>query len=636
MRRRHIAAVAVTAAVASMITPLLATPASADPALWCQSAATIFVRQPNTNLELRANEEPEIGNPVWATNRGIGFAWNGQMRTGPGGRTYAFTPEGKIYQYVWTSSGWRNGGVGDQIATGWNGWGDPASKNRMTIDARGDFYGFPSDNALHWWRFDETSRKWTERIIDTGWGTKYDMIFANGPGGIFARTTDGKLYHYEYDAESQRFTEYARLVGGSGWGQFSDVASVGGGIFYALKADTGQLRWYRYLGEGNWATDSGKFIASGWSSDWQIEGSTDACTILNYTPTPATPQLSPNATAPVAAYQGDDNLLNYFFVNSSGRLTQGRQRHTGDLLLVDHQDLTGYEKFTGEVGVGVYGDGKLEVQANGYEDASVRSRSQTTKNTSSWSAAFDDLGGRVVSAPVIVKDRDNLLTSFAVDASGGLWYRKQLVLWGAPAQGKFGAWRSLGGSGLSADFTAVRNGDAIEVVGRYTDGSVRASKFNGTTLEASRSTGGTDVVGKPAAVVHADGKVQVVVRRADNKIYTQREPFAGWQPVGDLVATGAPAAVFTASGSLELSVRGANGLVHTTGQPNPALPFRAWQVQDFTEAGTDTTMINLRGGDILLAWRDPMGEIYAYRGSFGAMSARSASTDIVYTGGKTS
>ncbi|WP_156213444.1 tachylectin-related carbohydrate-binding protein [Lentzea aerocolonigenes] len=624
-----------TAVAASLITPLAATPASADPALQCQTAAQIFVRKGDTGLDLKAHEEPEIGNPVWAPNRGIGFAWEGQMRTGPGGRVYTITPGGEIHKFRWNGNGWDNGGVRDVIATGWNGWGDAFARNRMMIDARGDFYGFPSDKALHWWRFDESSRKWTERIIDTGWGDRFDMIFSDGPGGIFARTTDGKLYRYQYDAESQRFVEYGRLVGGSGWGQFTDVASVGGGIFYALNGSNGQVKWYRYLGEGNWATDAGKNVGLGWPADWLIEGAPDACQILNYTPTPPIPALSPNATAPVAAYQGDDNLLNYFFVNSSGRLTQGRQRHTGDLLLVDHQDLTGYDKFTGEVGVGVYGDGKLEIQANGYEDASVRGRGQTAKNSASWTAAFDELGGRFVSAPVIVKDRDNLLVSFAVDSSGALWYRQQLVLWGAPVAGKFGAWRSLGGSGLTADFSVLRNGDSIDVIGRYTDGSARVSRFNGTSLEAARSTGASDVVGRPAAVVHADGKVQVVVRRSDNKIYTQREPFAGWQPVGSLVAAGSPAAVLTASGSLELSVRDTSGLVNTTGQSNPALPFRAWQVQDFTEAGTDTTMINLRGGDILLTWRDPMGEIYAYRGSFGSASARSAATGLVYTGGKT-
>lgn len=230
--------------------------------------------------------------------------------------------------------------------------------------------------------------------------------------------------------------------------------------------------------------------------------------------------------------------------------------------------------------------------------------------------------------------------SFAVDASGGLWYRKQLVLWGAPSQGTFGAWRSLGGSGLTADFTALRNGDDIDVAGRYADGSFRTSKVTGSTLAPSRSTGGTDGVGKPAAVVHTDGKLQLVVRRADVKIYTQREGASGfpgtWQQVGDLTAAGAPAAVLTSRGGLEVSVRDANGLVSTTGQPSPAAPFRAWEVRDTHEAGTDTTMINLNGGDLALTWRDPFGEIYTYRGSFGAVTARSTGGGVRYEGGKIS
>ncbi|MFD9704135.1 tachylectin-related carbohydrate-binding protein [Lentzea sp. NPDC059081] len=637
MRTRGIAIAAVVAA--GLVTPVLATQAVAAGTLSCQTAAPVFVRHADTGLELRAHQEPENGNPVWSANRGIGFAWDGQMHTGPGGRTYEITPEGDVNKFVWNGTGWDNGGVSDKIAGGWHGWGDAAARTRLTIDAKGDFYGFPSDNALHWWRFDESTRVWTERIIDTGWGTKYTMIFADGEGGLFARSTDGKLFRYQYDAESQRWLEYEREVGSSGWNQFSDVASVGGGVFYAVKADSGQLRWYRYLGDGQWAADAGKFVSDGWSADWQIEGAPDACKILGGPTPPATPVLTPNYSAPVAAYQGDDNLVNYFFVNPSGRLTHGRQRSTGDLLLVDHKDLTGHDRFTGEVTYGVYGDGKLEVQANSSADAGVRTRGQSTKNSDVWSASFKELAGRFVGNPVLVKDKDNLLVSFAVDSSGALWYRKQLVLWGAPSQGTFGAWRSLGGSGLTADFTALRNGTEIDVAGRYADGSVRVSRVTGSTLAAARSTGGTDVLGKPAAVVHTDGKVQVVVRRSDNKVYTQREGTSGfpgpWQPVGDLVAAGAPAAVLAGNGSLELSVRDGNGLVNTTGQSSPSVPFRVWEVRDTHEAGTDTTMIKMNNGDVLLTWRDPMGEVYAYRGAIGAM-ARKAVAEVTYVGGKTS
>ncbi|WP_439660565.1 hypothetical protein ACSHWB_03055 [Lentzea sp. HUAS TT2] len=47
-------------------------------------------------------------------------------------------------------------------------------------------------------------------------------------------------------------------------------------------------------------------------------------------------------------------------------------------------------------------------------------------------------------------------------------------------------------------------------------------------------------------------------------------------------------------------------------------------------------MITLRDGGVLLAWRDPMGEVYAYRGSFGVALARNAETGVRYEGGKVS
>lgn len=634
LRTRQFAAAAVTAAItATALAPLAAAPAVAAGTLQCRSAVQIFVRKPDTGLELKAHSEPENGNAVWEQARGIGFAWEGQMRSGPDGRVYAITPGGEIHKFRWNGGSWENGGVRDVIATGWNGWGDAFARNRMMIDAKGDFYGFPSDNALHWWRFDEGSRKWTERIVDTGWGNRFDMIFSDGVGGIFARETGGLLFHYRYDAESERWLEYNRQVSVASWTEYVDVASAGGGVFYAMNK-SGELKYYRYLGDGNWTSSSGTKIGLGWSTDWQIEATTDSCQILGDVASPPIPQITPNFTAPVAAYQGDDNLLNYLFVNPAGRMTHGKQRRTDDLLLVDHQDLTGYDRFTGEVGYGVYPDGKLEVQANSSEDASIRTRGQSVKN-GAWKPAFTALSGRFVSQPVLVRDKDNLLVSFGVDASGSLWYRRQLVLWGAASPGTFGAWRPLGGSGLTADFTVVRNGDAMDVVGRYADGSFRASRFNGTSLEAARSTGGTDGVGEPAVVVHPDGKLQLVVRRGDGKIYTQKEGFSGvWQPVGDLVAAGAPAAILTSRGGLEISVRDANGFVNTTGQPSATTPFRAWEVRDLHEAGSDTTMANLRDGDFVLTWRDPMGEVYTYRGSFGAALARSASAGPVFKGGK--
>jgi hypothetical protein len=153
---RHIAVAALIAA--GLITPASAAPAVAAGTLQCQTAAPIFVRHADTGLELRAHEEPENGNAVWAANRGIGFSWDGQTRTGPGGRVYEFTPEGQINKFVWTGSRWLDDGRGVQIATGWHGWGEASSKSRLTIDAKGDFYGFPSDNALHWWRNDETGQ----------------------------------------------------------------------------------------------------------------------------------------------------------------------------------------------------------------------------------------------------------------------------------------------------------------------------------------------------------------------------------------------------------------------------------------------------------------------------------------------
>jgi hypothetical protein len=71
------------------------------------------------------------------------------------------------------------------------------------------------------------------------------------------------------------------------------------------------------------------------------------------------------------------------------------------------------------------------------------------------------------------------------------------------------------------------------------------------------------------------------------------------------------------------------------GQPSATSPFRAWEIRDSHEAGTDTTMVNLSDGSLVLTWRDPIGEVHTYRGSFG-LAARSTESAPVYVGGKLS
>lgn len=639
-RFRRLAGITVLAATAAVIAPVpFAGPAVAAETLQCDTAASVYARLPSGELLLYTNPEPEQPIDNWQS-RAIGNGW-GITRGGPDGRLYYITKSGELHRHRWTGSGWENGGISQVIATNWQGWGDDAARNRMAVDAKGDFYGLPSDNALHWWRYDEAAKTWTERVLDIGWGQKYDMIFASGDGQLFARTPAGQLYSYRYHAESERWLEYARLVGTGGWQAFSDVAGIGGGVFYALDGGAGKLKWYRYLGDGTFANGSGTVASHGWPADWHLEGDSDACKLVGQT-VPTRPAVPANFTARNSAVQGDDGLMNYFYVNNAGGLTHAKQRRTSEWNLIDHQAFPDYFKYTGQPSVATHADGKLEVLAHSYDDADVRGKLQAAKN-STWQAGVKTHSGRTLSDPALVKGSDNLMTAFASDGDGKLWYRRQLVLWGAPVQGGYGAWRSLGGDGLTADVGVVRNGDGFEIVARHTDGSVRVARLAGDTLGTWRNLGGTDVTGLPATVVHSDGKLQVVVRRADGKIYTQRETSAGfpgtWQPIDGVTTKGAPAAIVTSRGNVEITVRSSSdSLIHSTGQNVPGGVFREWQVRDLHEAGTEPAMAMLPDDSWAVSWRDPQGEIYTYRGVYGTAtaqrSAASESSAPTYTGGK--
>jgi hypothetical protein len=66
--------------------------------------------------------------------------------------------------------------------------------------------------------------------------------------------------------------------------------------------------------------------------------------------------------------QGADGKLSFFYVNSVGRLTVAKQLDTGQFDPLEYQTFPEYHQFTGQPGVGLRADGKLDVLANSYGD----------------------------------------------------------------------------------------------------------------------------------------------------------------------------------------------------------------------------------------------------------------------------
>ncbi|WP_170184908.1 tachylectin-related carbohydrate-binding protein [Saccharothrix texasensis] len=586
---------------------------------------------------LYSHNEPETGVASWGTRRTIGAGgWNGDRTlAGPNGVIYRLDgPTGDLFRYRWNGTDWDhwNGQQSRDVGNGWSRYSQAAYRNHVTVDGRDRLYSVNAQGQLQvlaWTGDHATGAFAPAKILDTGWN-QYNLIVATDDGVLYARTPDGGLFRFRWNAASERFTQYRTQVGW-GWNTFNRIFSPGGDVLYGSRADNGgELLWYRYHEDtATWANSGkGKIIGSGWYGDLDVVAATDNCRLSGY-PVPSRPAVPQRFDAPTTPVQGTDGLVTFFYVNSAGGLTAGKQRNAGDYEIIEYQVIADYHQFTGAPGVGVRADGRIEALANSHDDADYRGKVQTTAN-GSWGAVTDITAhhGWMAGDPTVVGEANGTLTIHAVDDSGALWRRAQL----APND-TYTAWRKLGGSGLTPDFTLVRNGTALDIVARFSDGVLRTARYSGSALGAWRTIG-TDATGKPAAVAHANGDLQVFTRAADGTVRTQRETagvFPGtWQTLGDLTAAGAPAAVLRAGGLVELAVRGADNLIHQSSQVAPAGGFGPWTVHYFEDAATDPTGLLLSTGSPIFTWRSPDGSI---RTVFISTTTRQTDTaSLAYTG----
>ncbi len=529
---------------------------------------------------------------------------------------------GELRRYRWNGSGWdtfEGGAHYRVVGNGWSRYSQAEHRNKVTVDEKGRLYEINDAGHLEVFIWDDAINGWTPetgggKVIDTGWD-QYDLLVAAGDGVLYARKPDGVLFRFRYHASSDRFPQY-NLPVGHGWQMFNRIFSPGGDILYGTRADNGgELLWYRYFEDTNtWVRNVGTLVGHGWFGELDVVATTDDCRLTGFA-TPLRPTITPRFDARNTPIQGDDGMLNYFYVNSQGGLTHAKQRRADDLRSIDRQVFSDYSQFTGQPAVARHENGKLEVHAHSHDDADVRSKTQAVEN-GAWQAGIGLHGGRLLSDPVLVQGDDKLLASFAVDVEGTLWYRQQ-----AAPNGSFTAWRQVGGQGLAGDLTVVRSGDGCEVVARHTDNSFRVARFAGGTLGEWRTLGGIDGTGTAAAVVHPDGKLQLIARNTGGKICTQRETSTGfpgtWQVIDGLTVAGAPAAVLTKRGTVEISVRGTVSLIYNSGQDIAGSVFRPWLTRDLNEAATDPSMISLSDGSWVVTWRNSQDEIFTYRSGFG-------------------
>lgn len=68
------------------------------------------------------------------------------------------------------------------------------------------------------------------------------------------------MYKHKSDIAQERWAKN-KVIGQGGWNNFTHLTGDGEGTIFPVTAD-GNLRWYRYNGDGNWAEGSGSTIGA--------------------------------------------------------------------------------------------------------------------------------------------------------------------------------------------------------------------------------------------------------------------------------------------------------------------------------------------------------------------------------------
>ena len=425
-----------------------------------------------------------------------------------------------------------------------------------------------------------------------------------GPDGVvysLAGAGSGELRRFRWTSAGW---QGGYQVVGSGWGRYAlpehrnKVSVDERGRLYEVNA-SGELRVFVWA--GSWwtpETEGGEVLDVGW-------GEYDLITAAG------------------------DGLLHYFSVDAEGALAHLKQVDPDDFSTVREADPSTRRGYTGRPAASTGADGGIVVQVHSRVGAGVDGA--TLAATGDWERPETRLAGRVLSDPVLVKDSNGRLRSFA-DADGALWVRDQVAV-----DGPFLPWRNLGGEGLTDGIAAAVAGPDTAVVVRHGDGSLKATTVRADRARPWQDLGVTDAAGTPAPAGHTDGTFQVAYRTTGGDVLTKRATAADWagppwvEVVSD-IAAGSPAVLRTERGTTELVTPASNGRMVVTGQVTATGPYRDPRYLGESVGGADPFLTGLADGSWIAAWTQE--DLFLYQGSFGA-ARRGAGGTAVYTGGAT-
>lgn len=254
------------------------------------------------------------------------------------------------------------------------------------------------------------------------------MIVAAGDGVFYVRETDwdnGALYRFHYQADSQRWVQYAKPVDGGGWNMHRRVFSPGGDVLYAVENNTeGTLWWYRWLdSSGTWATP--RPIGGGWPADWQIGAMTDGCSASGL-PVPRRP--APRQVQELARgelIESRNGLIQGFYVSAFGELKAVTQSAGSPIDFLNIAPVESPSPISTTPSAIMTKDGQPNVYALGTTTDTFEAT--RTGNGFAW-PKLSSFGGWTTGPTKAVKYADRRKQFFAVDAQGRLIARGQHVV----------------------------------------------------------------------------------------------------------------------------------------------------------------------------------------------------------------
>jgi hypothetical protein len=594
VRSRHLALLTTAGVVATTFSVVTAPAALAVGASCAPSARIMVVKQDGTFWKFDHTGVAE-GQATWGASAQIGSGWSGHTLAGPDGLVYNITDTGELRRLRYTDSGgWAtfpNGLQWEVLGTDWEAYVDPAWRDRITVDSLGHLYAVDVDNRLRVWV--DQAGPWlpntTGRLVDarkTG-PLIFGRITAAGPGVILERDYfSGELRRYRYEYASQRIV-VEPVVTGTGWNAFATAFSPGGDITYGIRADNGELDWYRYDQDTNSTpSPTARVVGAQWGGNRDVMAAPNVCQRADHvvTPRPTVPRV---LNTPSSVVESPEGVLVQYRVNNDGQLTKLTERADGtgfDDTVLSPTVLNGVPQ-------GVLNPDLPEEFFAGGQNSEVLKGSGTS--------AYSSLGGFFATEPAAVRRTGGRTALYAVGADGALWASKRVE-----EEGDFGAWRKVGGTNLVGPAVAqVGENDVEWVAVRNTAGSVvrfqRDEDASAGTFVDLAATGAT---GTPALTI-ANGKQWVATKDGAGAVKVQLGT-NGWVALPGVTAVGSP--TITHYGALvEVAVRDAAGNVYTTGNTAAdATTFRPWAAVSATavQATVDPTLVARADGSLALVF----------------------------------